>query len=88
VAGQPARRTDRLSVRELCDVAYTLQIEALERRVASEQLVAAIALAAGASGVTMPNLDGLRAEFDAYLDAEPKAVDVVDLALRRALRVA
>jgi hypothetical protein len=65
-----------------------LQVEALERRVTAERLVAVTAMAGGAKDVTMPDPDKVRAEFDAALEAEPRVVAVDELALRRRLGVA
>lgn len=65
-----------------------LQVEQLERRVATEQIIAAVAMSAGAKNVKMPDPDEVRSRFDAALREEPKMVDRDELALRRRLRVA
>jgi hypothetical protein len=90
VAGRPGRGSGGgwLTLRDLCDLAYVLQVEQLERRVLAGQHVAAIAASVGAKDVEIPDPDKIRAEFDAMLIEEPKMVDSDELALRRRLRVA
>lgn len=72
----------------MCDLAYVLQVEQLERRALVERQMAVTALAAGAKDVKIPDLDEVRTQFDAALLEEPKMVDADDVALRRRLRVA
>ena len=55
----------------MCDIAYVLLVERLERQVLSERQVAAVLATAGAEDIEMPDMDGARAEFEAALVAEP-----------------
>ena len=53
----------------MCDVAYAVQVEQLERWVATERQVAATLMAAGAEGVELPDISSLRQSFDEELEA-------------------
>ena len=55
----------------MCDIAYVLLVERLERQVLSERVVAATLAAGGAEDVEMPQMDEARATFEAALVAEP-----------------
>ena len=56
---------------DLCDTAYVLLVEQLERRTLVERHVAAVWRAAGAEDVEEPDPAEARAEFDAALIAAP-----------------
>jgi hypothetical protein len=77
-------------VGEVCDLAYVLLLEALERQVLADRQVAAVFIAARAEGVDLPSFAEQRARFDAALVAEPVAVQVEteQQELRRMLGVA
>lgn len=66
-----------MTAADLCDVAYTVQVEQLERWIVGERQVAATLMAAGADGVEMPSLSEARDAFDSALD-EPFAFSVED----------
>ena len=55
----------------MCDIAYVLLVESLERHVLAERLVAATMVAAGAENVDVQSVDEARATFEAALVAEP-----------------
>ena len=55
----------------MCDIAYVLLVERMERQVLSERQVAAVLASGGAENIEMPQMDEARAEFDAALVAEP-----------------
>ena len=55
----------------MCDIAYVLLVERLERQVLSERQVAAVLAASGAEDVVMPDMDDARADFEAALVADP-----------------
>ena len=55
----------------MCDIAYVLLVERLERQVLSERQVAAVLAAAGAEDIEMPQMDEARVAFDAALVADP-----------------
>lgn len=76
---------------EVCDLAYVVLLDQLERHVLADRHVAAVLMAAGQKDVTLPDLAEKRAVFDAALVEEPKvlaAVDSEQWELRRALGVA
>jgi hypothetical protein len=77
-----------LTLREVCDLVYSHHVDIIERRTATQQIVAVTALAAGAKDVTIPDPDQARAEYDAYLVAEPSQVDQTQRRTLRALGVA
>ena len=54
----------------MCDVAYVLLLDTLERQVLAERTVSAIRVLAG-SEVEVQSLEDARAKFDAALIAEP-----------------
>jgi len=60
-----------VSLLDLCDTAYVLLVEQLERRTLVERQVAAALRAAGAEGVEEPDCVGAREQFDAALVAAP-----------------
>lgn len=66
---------------------YAIQVELLERRVATQQLGAMFAISMGAEGVTVPDVDKVRADFDTALVSEPEAIDQEDSELMAALGV-
>lgn len=76
----------------MCDLAYVLLLDQLERLLLADRHVAAVLIAAGAEGVTLPTYQERRALFDAALVAEPtqqaNEVDDEQMELRRALGVA
>lgn len=72
----------------MCDLAYVIQLERLERSTYAAQQVAATFLAAGAKGVDIPDLDDTLARFDRALIEEPKLMDPVEQALLRRLGLA
>ena len=75
----------------MCDLAYVLLVDQLERQVLADRQVAATLLAAGASGVELPDVADKRRLFDAALVEEPRPVTPIDdeqWELRRALGVA
>lgn len=59
----------------MCDVAYVVLREQVERRALAERQVAVVALAAGAKGVTMPDVAKILDAFDADLVAAPRRTD-------------
>lgn len=63
-------------------------LDVIERRAATAQIMAAIALANGAKDVEMPDPDVMRAHFDEWLVGEPKAIDREKYELMHALGVA
>jgi hypothetical protein len=66
-------------------------LDYMERQVLADRHVAAVLMAAGAKGVTLPDFEERRALFDAALIEPPQAVSQVDgeqMQLRRALGVA
>lgn len=77
----------------MCDLAYVLLLDQMERQVLADRQVAAVLMAAGAKDVRLPSLAEKRAEFDEALAAEPKPSAVSLLSdeqreLREALGVA
>ena len=64
----------RLTIGELCSVAYALLAERVERRALAAYTVAGVAQALGAD-VELPDPDRWRSELDTALAAEPKTVD-------------
>jgi hypothetical protein len=78
----------------VCDLAYVLLLDQLERQVLADRHVAAVLMTAGAEGVELPTLYERRAAFDVALVADPVApavvseVDSEQMELRRALGVA
>jgi len=60
-----------VSLLDLCDTAYVLLVEQLERRTLTERHVTAVLRAAGAEDVEEPDCDEKRAQFDAALVAAP-----------------
>lgn len=79
-----------MTLAEVCDVAYALLVERLERQVLADRQVIASFMAAGAKGLHMPDVNESLAELDAALAAEPDPVvsgrEVLEeaLGLRRA----
>jgi hypothetical protein len=69
-------------------VAYSIQVDLLERRVATAQIVAGQAAAAGAENVTWPDPHEERAKFDASLLDDGSGADREATELRRSLGVA
>lgn len=67
-----------------------LLLDNLERHVLAERHIAAVMIAAGAEGVTLPEFFEQRELFDASLIEPPRAavVDSEQMQLRRALGVA
>lgn len=67
-------------------MAYTLQLDELERRIATRTQAVLLAQASGAE-VELPDPVAVREEFDAWLASEPERVDVdpVKATLMRAL---
>jgi hypothetical protein len=57
----------------VCDLAYLVLLEYLERQVLADRQVAATYIAAGAKDVKMPAFWDRRREFDASLTVEPGA---------------
>jgi len=51
----------------------------------AERQIAAVFMAAGAEGVTLPSYEQARADFDADLTAVPEVLDRDQMDLRRAL---
>jgi len=76
-----------LTLVDLCDVAYVIHVERLERQVLSDRQAAATFKAAGAEKVEMPTVDERRADFDAALVAEPEP-EPANVRLLRAIGVA
>ena len=76
-----------MSLRDVCDIAYVLLVERLERQVLSERQVAATLVAGGAQDIEMPQMDEARAAFDAALVADP-VIESPRAALLRELGVA
>lgn len=64
---------------------YAHLVDVLERRVATQRVMAACAAAAGAEGVEPPEPDDARTEFDAALAAEPEHIDREQFELMQAL---
>lgn len=79
-----------MTVSEVCDLAYVLLLDNLERHVLADRHVAAVLMAAGAEGVTLPTMQEQRLVFDAALLAEHQGhdLDTEEMQLRRALGVA
>jgi hypothetical protein len=77
---------------EVCDLAYVMLLDQLERQVLADRHVAAVLMAAGAQDVPLPDFTEERARLDAALTEEPATVashvEVEQLELRRALGVA
>lgn len=74
----------------MCDVAYVLLVEQLERQVTADRQVAAVFIAAGAKKVELPQLPEQRRLLEAALVEEPRVLTSVDskqMELRRALGV-
>jgi hypothetical protein len=61
-----------LTLADGCDLVYALILERLERHVLNERHVAAVHVAAGAKGITLPTFDSERARLDAMLDDAPR----------------
>lgn len=77
-----------MSIRRACAVSYVLQLDDLRRRVETAQLIAGMARAMG-NDVPVPDLDEVRAEWEAALCAPPVEVtaDPKTLQLKRALGI-
>lgn len=77
-----------MSLRRLCAVSYVLQVDDLRRRVETAQLMAGFHRAMG-NDVPVPDLDDVRAEWEAALCAEPEETraDPKVLTLKRALGI-
>ena len=60
-----------MSLLDLCDTAYVLLVEQVERRTLVERQVAAVLRAAGAEDVEEPDPAEARERFDAALVAAP-----------------
>lgn len=71
----------------LCALAYTLQVEELDRLSAVHYQAAAMAQAQGAK-VELPDLMAARRAFDAWLVEDPQGEDPVRMLKMRALGVA
>lgn len=77
-----------MTLKQVCDFAYVIQVDLLEQRIATQQIGSMLAMATGAEGVTVPDPDQIRAEFDAALEAEPPSgVDREQAELAEALGV-
>ncbi len=75
----------------MCDLAYLLLLERLERQVLADRQIAALQLVMSGEGGDLPTLQETREAFDAALVAEPQQgtqVDAEQMELRRALGVA
>jgi len=75
----------------VCDLAYVLLLDQLERLLLADRHVAAVFIAAGGDDVTLPTYRERRLLFDQSLAAEPAPtvdVDPEQMELRRALGVA
>jgi hypothetical protein len=69
----------------VCDLAYVVLLEQVDRQCQADMNTAAVLIAAGAKGVDMPNLVDARTWFDQALVAEPPRMDRRTSILRRAL---
>jgi hypothetical protein len=75
-----------LSLKQLCDVAYVLLVDRVDRSAQSQMVASAVLLAAGAK-VEIPDPEDLRVKFDKALNAEPKWIDSDQRVLMEALGV-
>ena len=73
----------------MCDVAYVLLVEQLERQVLADRQIAALQAVISGKGGDLPTLTEARGQLDAALEADPIPVGVDDeqMRLRRALGV-
>lgn len=69
-------------------MAYVILTDRLEARVTADRQIVGAALAAGATGLDMPDPDEARERFDAALEAAPVEVNQEQAELARALGVA
>lgn len=76
-------------MRDVCDVAYVLLVEQLERQVLADRQIAALQLVMSGQGGDLPTLPDVLTKFDEALLALPAAAGADDeqLRLRRALGV-
>lgn len=74
----------------MCDLAYVLLVEQLERQVLADRQIAALQFVMSGEGGDLPTLAESVAQFDEALVAAPQPADVDDeqMRLRRALGVA
>lgn len=73
-------------LRTVCDVAYVLQVEQVERHVLADRQIVALARIMGGAEAEMPSVDGAIAEFDALLIG-PAVVVVSDPGRRELLEL-
>lgn len=61
-----------MNAQQLCDIAYVILLDRLERSVLVERQNAASLIAGGVEDIEVPTLADAFAEFDAALIAEPE----------------
>ena len=81
--------TDRLTLRDVCDVVYGLLLARVERQALSMQVQYAVYKAAGAEMTDeWPSLDAAQERLDEVLNAEPTHVNLADRELLELMGVA